>query len=191
MNFATAVPGLSFVNGYHNPHKVVPVPGSSKLGDAVALPSLINHDYLVLEVGYGSQTPKNKLFIRAEKAGNTKGPIGILLTVDPNYEATENLVRLLTIPCNGVPLGLPELLAILADHSPDYSLRNQNCWQYTRGTAKRVLQKCSEVPGLGAEDVGNLLRELNCLEARIAKNHIKSVVRNGKKGFSRIFKIFG
>ena len=61
------------------------------------------------------------------------------------YEKTESAVRLFTIRCFGREVGrLPEILAILADYSPEYSLRDQNCWQYTRWTARRLMQRCQQ-----------------------------------------------
>jgi hypothetical protein len=182
--------GLSFVDGFHNPHKVVPVPGVSTLGDAVAAPSFINHDYLVLEVGYGQGG--DKIFIRAEKSGHPSEKAGIILTVDPKFEETEESVRLFTIPCLGKEIGLPEILAILADHSPEYSLRDQNCWQYTRRTARRLLHQCKQQQGLSDEEIERLEVEEDTLETRIATGNLKRVVQSGKNGVKHMWsKAFG
>jgi len=180
--------GLSFVDGFHNPHKVVPVPGVSTLGDAVAAPSFLNHDFLVVEVSYGSK----RLFIRAEKSGHNPEKAGILLTVDSNFEETQESVCLFTIPCCGKELGLAELLDILADHNPDYSLRDQNCWQYTRRTARRLLHRCKQLQGLSDEELRRLEVEEETMESRIATGQLKRVVRNGKQGMKNIWsKAFG
>lgn len=182
--------GLSFVDGFHNPHKVVPVPGVSTLGDAVAAPSFINHDYLVLEMRYGS-TDK-KLFIRAEKSGHPPEKAGILLTVDANFEKSQQSVCLFTIPCGGKELGLSELLAILADHNPDYSLRDQNCWQYTRRSARRLLHQCKQQEGLSDAELTRLQVEEDTMETRIATGNLKRVVHHGKQGMKHIWsKAFG
>ncbi|KAG0620761.1 hypothetical protein M758_4G241600 [Ceratodon purpureus] len=185
--------GLSFVDGFHNPHKIIPVPGSSDLGDAVARPAIINHDYLVLEVGYGYDG--EKLFVRAEKMGQPPEKAGILLTVDPNYEETESTVRLFTIRCFGREIGrLPEILAILADHNPEYSLRDQNCWQYTRWTARRLIQRCQQQQREGElsdEELRLLQIEEDSIERRIASTHLKRIVRKGKQGLKSLWKAWG
>lgn len=172
------------MDGFHNPHKMVPVPGVSTLGDAVAAPSFINHDYLVVEVGYGND---KKLFVRAEKSGHPPEKAGILLTVDSNYEETDQSVCLFTIQCCEKELGLPEILAILTDHSPDYSLRDQNCWQYTRRTARRLLHRCKQQQGLSCEELGRLQVEEDTMETRIATGHLKRVVHNGKQGMKNLW----
>jgi len=171
------------VDGFHNPHKVVPVPGVSTLGDAVASPSFINHDYLVVEVGYDT----DKLFIRAEKSGHAPEKTGILLTVDSDYEETQQSVCLFTIQCCAKELSLPEILAILADHNPDYSLRDQNCWQYTRRTARRLLHRCKQQQGLSGEELRRLQGEEDTMETRIVTSHLKQVVHNGKQGMKNIW----
>lgn len=178
------------MDGFHNPHKVVPVPGVSALGDAVAAPSFINHDYLVLEVSYGDKG--ERLFIRAEKSGHPPEKAGIILTVDSRFQDTAESVCLFTIECLGKEMGLPEILAILADHSPEYSLRDQNCWQYTRRTARRLLHRCKELQGLSAEELTRLQVEEDSIETRIATGNIKRVVQSGKNGIKNIWsKAFG
>lgn len=173
------------MDGFHNPHKVVPVPGVSTLGDAVAGPSFINHDYLVLEVGYGHGG--DKLFIRAEKSGHPPEKAGIILTVDSKFEETQESVRLFTIQCHGMELGLPEILAILADHSLEYSLRDQNCWQYTRRTARRLLHQCKQQPDLSDEELRRLQAEEDTIESRIASCNLKRVVLSGKNGIKSMW----
>lgn len=180
------------MDGFHNPHKVVPVPGSSDLGDAVARPAIINHDYLVVEVAYGDDG--EKVFLRAEKTGHPPEKAGILLTVDSKYEETESAVRLVTVRCFGRDIGrLPEILAILADHSPEYSLRDQNCWQYTRRTARRLMQRCQQQGEgeLSDEELRLLQIEEDSIERRIASTHIKRIVQKGKKGLKSMWKASG
>ena len=173
------------MDGFHNPHKVVPVPGASALGDAVAAPSFINHDYLVLEVGYGQKG--DRIFVRAEKSGYPPENAGIILTVDPTFEETEETVRLFTIRCLSIEIGLPEILAILADHSPEYSVRDQNCWQYTRRTARRLLHQCKQQQDLSAEELSTLQAEEDTIESRIATGNFKRVVETGKNGIKSMW----
>lgn len=169
------------MHGYRYPQKAIPASG---LGDAVKLPSFINHDYLVLEVGYGMPgSDMTKVFIRAEKRGHPAERAGILITVDPNFEDKEQDVRLFTVKCSQKEMRLPDILAILGEHSPEYSLRDQNCWQYTRKTTKRLLEACMEASKSDAEEVARLQKEEDTVEARIAKNHIKN-------GFKSVLKIF-
>lgn len=180
------------MNGFHNPHKVVPVPGSSSLGDAIAKPSIINHDYLVLEVGYGDGDQAEKLFVRAEKTGHPPEKAGILVTVDDEYEQTKSTVCLFTIRCFGRDIGrLPEILAILVDFNPEYSLRDQNCWQYTRRTARRLVRECQQGGGLSDEELRLLQIEEESVERRIAGTHLKRVVHNGKQGLKSLWKAWG
>ena len=109
------------MDGLRNPQKVVPVPGVSTIGDAiVAAPSsFLNHDYLVVEVGYGDD---DKLFIRAEKTGHSPEKAGILLTVDPNYPVQGQgtwVTRNPRHPDRPQPGLLPPRSQLLAVHSQD------------------------------------------------------------------------
>ncbi|XP_024385827.1 uncharacterized protein [Physcomitrium patens] len=178
--------GLSFVNGFHNPHKVVPGSGVSALGEALAVASVLNHDYLVLELRCGRDCGET-LFIRAEKSGHPPHQAGIILTVDPKFKETEESIRLFTIRCGDKEIGFQDILAILADHSPDYSLRDQNCWQYTRRTARRLLHRCKQLPDLSAEEIGRLQTEEDTMESRIATSHLRRVVNKGKREMKNLW----
>jgi len=167
---------------------VVPVPGSNS---AIAKPSIINHDYLVLELGYGDGASE-QLFIRAEKTGHPPEQAGILVTVDDKYEESQSTVRLFTIRCFGRDIGrLPEIVAILVDFSPEYSLRDQNCWQYTRRTARRLVRECQQGGELSDEELRLLQIEEDSVERRIVSTHLKRVVQKGKQGLKSLWKAWG
>lgn len=170
------------MDGLCNPHKMVSV-------DAVAPPAIINHAYLVLEVEYGYVG--DNLWIRAEKIGLLLEKAGILLTVDSKYEETESTVRLFTIRCFGRDVGhLPEILAILANLNPEYSQRDQNCWQYRRWTAMRFMQRCQQGE-LTDEELKLLQIEEDSVERRIASTHLKRMVKKGKHGLKSLWKAWG
>jgi len=43
-------------------------------------------------------------------------------------------------------IGMGDLLAILKEHSPDYSLLSDNCWKYADSTFRRLIRKFSAHP---------------------------------------------
>jgi hypothetical protein len=154
-----------------------------KSPSSLKLPSLINHDYLVLELYHGSVGSSfSKLYIRAEKSGHPPAGPGILIDVEPTarFEETQQVVCLFTVKCTGKAIPLLDLMAVLGDHCPDYSVRDSNCWQYCRRTTKRLLRACRGLPELSAEELLRLQREELSVEAQIAKNHIKAIARGGK-----------
>lgn len=154
--------------------------------DAIAKPSIINHDYLVLELSYGTE-PSTSLFIRAEKTGHPPEQAGIKVTVDEQYDETRNC--LFTIRCFGRDIGrLRQIEAILVDFSPQYSLRDQNCWQYTRRMARRLLWECQQTAGLDDEELRLLQIEEDNVERRIASIHLKRVVQKSKQGLKSLWK---
>lgn len=148
--------------------------------------SLINHDYLILELHSGVPSA-GTIYIKAEKASAPKP--GIHINAIPAVSITDVLhrgVKLLTVDCGNKPIGMTELLAVLKKEDPDYSLRNANCWDYALATTKHLLKRCVEVPGLSAQEKDRLLRVHDSLEANLSRKHIRNTVRNVMEGFGNL-----
>ena len=98
------------MDGFHNPHKIIPAPGG-----IVPQPAIINHDYLVLEVGYGFSAAT--LFIRAEKRGYPVEKAGILLTVDSRSVIFHTRISTNNLPNVHLPL-IEETISVLLTLKP-------------------------------------------------------------------------
>jgi hypothetical protein len=137
---------------------------------------LINHEYLVLKV---QSSPSDNLYILAEKVGN-KGKVGIHVQVAYPEDYDEKNVVLLEIDCGGVPMKLDSLEKLLLEaDTPDYNLRDHNCWDYATSATKRLLNECiAKVSGGDEAKRARLQQELQDLEANL---NSKNIVNTWKK----------
>lgn len=153
-------------------------------------PSILNHDYLVLEMGYGADMGET-MYIRAEKTKFEEGDAGIIIAVDLDFERTEGQALLITIQCLDKRIGLRALQDILGEHNPDYTLRDQNCWKYARWTARRLLQECrQDRSNLSREEHRMLQVEEETMESRIARSHVRRMGHCVYKGLNRLWHSF-
>lgn len=148
---------------------------------------LINHDYLVLELRPGAPTAE-VMHIMAHKLRG-----GIHITHIPSSDVTSVFhdgVRCFTVACRKKRIRLEALVAILKEEDPDYSLRNANCWDYAKNTAKRLVKGCVEVPGISSAEKARLQAEHDNLEANLTFHHFqnvaKSLLRNVARNSSRV-----
>lgn len=144
----------------------------------VQMKDLINHDYLVLNIRPGE--PKAELLhIMAHKLRG-----GIHITHIPSSDIASVFhegVRCFTVDCGKREkkrIRLETLLAILKEEDPDYSLRNANCWDYAKNSAKRLVKGCVEVRGISSAERARLQTEHDNLEANLAFRHIQNVAKS-------------
>ena len=61
---------------------------------------------------------------------------------------------------------------------PDYSLRNANCWDYAKNTAKRLVRGCAQVGNISASEKTRLQKEHDTLEANLAVRHMHNIAKS-------------
>lgn len=145
---------------------------------SVQMKDLINHDYLVLKIRPGE--PKAEvLHIMAHKL---RGGIHISHIASSDVTSVfHDDVRCFTVDCGKREpkrIRLEALLAILKEEDPDYSLRNANCWDYAKNTAKRLVKGCVEVRGISSAEKARLQSEHDNLEANLTFRHIQNVAKS-------------
>ncbi|KAG0616172.1 hypothetical protein M758_5G095600 [Ceratodon purpureus] len=139
---------------------------------------LINHDYLILKLQPGEPNTE-PLHIMAHKLRG-----GIHITHIPSSDISTIFhegVRCFTVDCHkGEPkrIRLWELIAMLKLEDPDYSLRNANCWDYAKNTAKRLVRGCAQVGNISASEKTRLQKEHDTLEANLAVRHMHNIAKS-------------
>ena len=139
---------------------------------------LINHDYLVLKIQPGEPNAE-ALHIMAHKLRG-----GIHVTHIPSTDLASVFhegVRCFTIDCDRGErkrIRLWAIIALLKVEDPDYSLRNANCWDYAKNTAKRLVKACVEVGSISAAEKARLQNEHDHLEANLAFRHMHNIAKS-------------
>ena len=144
--------------------------------------SLINHDYLVLELQGGGG---EKYYIRAHKLqrGGDQEKAGIYINPLEKKAVKNELnngVKLYAIKC-GVHIPLMSIIKTLKAANPDYNLRDNNCWDYATFTAKELALECSRVAGITSVEKARLEKESSDLEANLTSRHIFHTVYKALK----------
>ncbi|KAG0601170.1 hypothetical protein M758_11G089500 [Ceratodon purpureus] len=146
-------------------------------GKVKEMRNLINHDYLVLELQRGGSSSE-MLYILAQKLGrmsstsssNSTGGAGIHITSIPVNSLREILhdgVKVHSVDCGKKFIPLDKLNSILQKEDPNYSLRNNNCWDYALATTKWLVMECIRAEGTDRDEKDRLQQELDNLEANL------------------------
>lgn len=147
---------------------------------------LINHDYLILKIQSGPRhrhTWQPPIYIVAQKVGNSETKeAGIHITkFEQDPADIDTKYALHSIDCRSTRFGsLLNLVGILKSCSPNYNVKDSNCWDYAFSTTKLLLKKCIQISkecGGDEEERERLHEELNHLEANIIGKHASNQVK--------------
>ncbi|KAG0556980.1 hypothetical protein KC19_11G092700 [Ceratodon purpureus] len=156
-------------------------------GKVKEMRNLINHDYLVLELQRGGSSSE-MLYILAQKLGrmsstsssNSTGGAGIHITSIPVNSLREILhdgVKVHSVDCGKKFIPLDKLNSILQKEDPNYSLRNNNCWDYALATTKWLVMECIRAEGTDRDEKDRLQQELDNLEANLNAKQMFSTAK--------------